>query len=417
MKLTIEEEILIDEADKMNKETPFRIALMPQGDEKWIAGAIYICNLIRALKALPIEERPEFFLIQNENISLVNDEDFLEDLPAIKYYAYRKRQSFLKKARLVVWSLLRLRYPRSLENICADIRADAVFPVQFSLGPQFPSPIIGWIPDFQHRRLPHYFPDQERSLRDQNFLKLTKRCRHIVVSSQDAYKDLMRWFPMDERKVSILQFRTVGSPGWYQSNPQDVADEFGLPGKYLIFPSQFWIHKNHMTLFEAIRIVKDKGISDIALVLTGNQHDFRHPEYFQSLKEYIQLRELESNIYFLGLLPRVKQIQLTRQAAAVVQPSLFEGWSSLVEDCRTLGKTIYLSDIPVHREQHPPFSNFFVQDNPQQLADLIIRDWKTLILGPDLKRENQAREESRIQAVEFARNFLDVVEAASCIVK
>ncbi len=42
---------------------------------------------------------------------------------------------------------------------------------------------------------------------------------------------------------------------------------------------------------------------------------------------------------------------LLRGAAAVLQPSRFEGWSTIIEDAKSLGKPIVASDIAVHREQ------------------------------------------------------------------
>jgi hypothetical protein len=60
-----------------------------------------------------------------------------------------------------------------------------------------------------------------------------------------------------------------------------------------------------------------------------------------------------------------------RHSLAVIQPSLFEGWSTVVEDARCLGKKIILSDLLVQVEQNPQGSEFFERHSPQQLADLI----------------------------------------------
>ena len=54
-----------------------------------------------------------------------------------------------------------------------------------------------------------------------------------------------------------------------------------------------------------------------------------------------------------------------RKAMAVIQPSLFEGWSTVVEDARALGKPMILSDFPVQIEQDPPSSDYFERNNPE----------------------------------------------------
>ena len=59
------------------------------------------------------------------------------------------------------------------------------------------------------------------------------------------------------------------------------------------------------------------------------------------------------------MLPRAHVFRLMRQSLAVLQPSLFEGWSTSVEEAKSVGKRMILLDIPVHREQDPPRALFF----------------------------------------------------------
>jgi glycosyltransferase involved in cell wall biosynthesis len=110
----------------------------------------------------------------------------------------------------------------------------------------------------------------------------------------------------------------------------------------------------------------------------------------------------------LGLVSREFQIALFRRALAVVQPSLFEGWSTVVEDARVLGKTALLSDIPVHREQSPPDCSFFPPKSAEALADLLAEKWMTLEPGPDLEREQQARQRALERIQRVGERFLEI---------
>ena len=75
----------------------------------------------------------------------------------------------------------------------------------------------------------------------------------------------------------------------------------------------------------------------------------------------------------LGLVSYADLIGLMRYLTALINPSLFEGWSTTVEEAKSLGKTIILSDIPVHREQAPENGRFFDPGWPRtQLADRMI---------------------------------------------
>ena len=222
---------------------------------------------------------------------------------------------------------------------------------------------------------------------------------------QVFFNDLNRYFSIDPQKVSVIPFAAYPFSSWYQDEPIDVVKKFRLPSKFLIFPSQFWIHKNHRCIFDAVQKLRDSSLKDIALVCTGYTHDYRHPYYFRELKQMIRKQRLYDHIFILGLLPRIKQIQLIRQSVAVVQCSLHEGWSAIVEDAVALGKKIYLSDIPVHREQDPPQVKFFNPNNFEALGEIIRTDWANLEPGPDLKQEAQAEKKQKVRALCFAQNF------------
>jgi glycosyltransferase involved in cell wall biosynthesis len=117
-------------------------------------------------------------------------------------------------------------------------------------------------------------------------------------------------------------------------------------------------------------------------------------------------------VYLLGLIARHEQIQLMRSALAVVQPSLFEGWSTVVEDARALGKPVIYSDIAVHLEQNPPCSVSFQRDSPESLAARLEAWWRTDKRGPDPVAENLALPTAETAALGYARRFLQIVRAS-----
>ena len=50
-------------------------------------------------------------------------------------------------------------------------------------------------------------------------------------------------------------------------------------------------------------------------------------------------------------------------SVAVIQPSKFEGRSSTVEQAKSMGKKILLSNIGIHKEQNPLRGKYFHPDN------------------------------------------------------
>jgi len=389
------------------------IGLLPQGGTGWIAGVIYTHNLIRALQILPKKERLDLCFLLGPGCDIKNHVELGNILPTIYHFTQLKEISRQQKLRQLKKMVMGQSISTSLKQLVKERKVQVLFPLQESLGKDFPIPWIGWIPDFQHKRLPQFFSAEELSSRDDCFQNLLNESAHAVVSSQDAYHDLQHWFPSGQNKVSIFPFRSVPDNRWYEPSPEQVVSHFGLPQKYLMFPSQFWVHKNHRMAFETIRLLKEKGCSDIALVCTGYTHDYRCPNHFVDLRTFLQQHNLMGHVHCLGLIPRLEQIQLMRAAVAVLQPSLFEGWSALVEDARVLGKRIYLSDIAIHREQDPPEAILFDPHRPAELAEIFARDWPSLCPGPDLRQESQARERQEKLILDFARLFLKIVERAS----
>jgi glycosyltransferase involved in cell wall biosynthesis len=85
------------------------------------------------------------------------------------------------------------------------------------------------------------------------------------------------------------------------------------------------------------------------------------------LKRKVIDYQLENEILFLGFIDRIDQLVLMKNAQAVIQPSLFEGWSTVVEDAKALNQTLIVSNISVHKEQLGDKGYFF---NPNDASDL-----------------------------------------------
>jgi hypothetical protein len=199
---------------------------------------------------------------------------------------------------------------------------------------------------------------------------------------------------------------TAGPPRTaFESDPQVVSQRLGIPGPFVYLPNQFWIHKNHQIVFEAWRKLRKQGRS-YTLVCTGATDDYRAPGHFDTLKRYLARHDLEGAVRVLGMVERDDQWQLYRGAKAILQPSLFEGWSTSVEEAKSLGKPVIVSDIATHREQLGDNGFYFAKDDPCQLANLIDQAWNELPDGLDAAREAAAHEESGERVCAFGRDLV-----------
>ena len=358
----------------------------------WTAGTLYIRGIAQSLRQLPEPDRPNLQLLISRNRNRRKGNVLDNTFGNIVLFDRQPKNPWQALIAAVSQTVNGFRKPVSLAEAVLQNQISCLLPCHSSLGKSFPVPWIGWIPDFQHTRCPEYFSEREILFRNTRFQTLIDDATLTLVSSHDAKNDLLTSFQADPEKICVYSFSTLIEPEWLLPDPSEVTKQLKLPEKYLMFPSQFWKHKNHLNLFTAIKQLKRQH-SDIALVLTGNENDFRHPKYAGQIKSELNSPELRDHVFWLGLLDRHEQIQVMRRAAAIIQPSYFEGWSMLVEDCRALGKQIIVSDIPVHREQSPPDATFFNPADPQDLASVLADRWPELRPGPDRSKERTAQQE------------------------
>ncbi len=373
----------------------------------WTGGEIYIRNLIATLATLPESDRPDIRLlgIADPDAQLVQElreQPFVDADPQLRAVPGRFARLARRVARRTLGGL------QKLDPLLAGI--DVTYP---TFGP----PIRGatpvyWTPDFQHKHLPHMFSAAEIAARDTAVAALAGRPVTLVLSSAAACADFQKFYPGAVAVPVVWSF--VSQPP--RGDASDPRPELGLPERYLYLPNQQWAHKNHITAFKAMERLISEGY-DLTLVCTGLAEDRRDPEHPARLSRFLVEKGLTGRVRMLGLVPRAKQIAIFRHATLVIQPSLFEGWSTVVEDTKALGRPILASDLPVHREQLTattsvaPF-DFFPTTDDAALAAAIAALWPKLAPGPDPSAERRAGELNSERHRSAARAFMTILHAA-----
>ena len=120
------------------------------------------------------------------------------------------------------------------------------------------------------------------------------------------------------------------------------------------------------------RFLRARG-TDVVVAASGGKDDPREPDYFDSIVRQIDERNLSGNFRYLGMIPLSHVYALLRVCTALINPSRFEGWSTTVEEAKSFGVPMILSDLDVHREQTAGMASYFGTDDPTALADHLIR--------------------------------------------
>jgi hypothetical protein len=380
---------------------PLRVAFTHISRRLWAGGYNYQSNLFAALnRYCPGQIAPVVFAgISDDPAELAA----LARIPGVELAqspAFDRRGSTLMAA--LVFGLDRA--------ATAEFRArriDVVFESARFFGWRLPFPAVAWLPDFQHRRLPQLFSPAARWRRDLGFRAQMASGRSIMLSSESALRDCRALYPDLANDVSVVRFATQPAPDLLTANPPDVLAQYGLPPGYFYLPNQFWRHKNHQVVVDALTILKQRGVG-VVVAASGSPNDPREPDYFDDLMRQVEARGLATNFRYLGMIPLDHVYALLRSSTALINPSRFEGWSTTVEEAKSFGVPMILSDLDVHREQTGGTARYFGVDDPGALADHLSEVSQSA--EPAVVRDLLPNLDARVAA--FAEDFVRVIQRA-----
>jgi glycosyltransferase involved in cell wall biosynthesis len=282
---------------------------------------------------------------------------------------------------------------------------------------QCPFRIIGWIPDFQYLHLPELFPTLDPDEETRQNRKIIAQSDIVILSSHDALQDFTRVAaPEHQSRGTVLQF--VSQPGIAVSSRTITRDaleqKYGFAGRYFFLPNQFWAHKNHIVVLQAVKVLKDEGI-DVLVLCTGNVRDYLAvgAHYIDSISEFIETNGLRDHVKILGHIDYGDVLSLMKNSVAVLNPSRFEGWSSSVEEAKSMGKPVILSDIGVHVEQNPPNGRYFDSDDAVGLSEILAEAWTIPADTSHDEAERVARDALRERTIEFGKAYLGLLNSAA----
>jgi glycosyltransferase involved in cell wall biosynthesis len=288
---------------------------------------------------------------------------------------------------------------------------DVVFESAQFFGWRLGIPAIAWIPDFQHKVLPHLFSRSAWWKREIGFRAQVLGGRTIMLSSEDARRACEQHYPSTRGRTRTVHFAVPPSPGIPYSEAREIADSYGLPEQYFFMPNQFWRHKNHGLVLEALTILRQRG-RQVVVAASGKQSDPRAPDYFPAFRERLEQAGMQDMFRLLGMIPYPHLASLMRASTALLNPSLFEGWSTTVEEARSMGTSMLLSDLDVHREQMGEEARYFDRHSAQSLADAL-DGFVPLSVTQREQRVGEARAVALQRVEQFALDF--VVLAGYCL--
>lgn len=237
----------------------------------------------------------------------------------------------------------------------------------------------------------------------ENFNKQLLSCsKAILVDSAEGERQVKESYETINAKIFILPYI---APDYIYS---DFLNDASSPResisllKYIFYPAQFWLHKNHLNLLRALKILNEKGII-INLILSGS----KNREYGKLIK-FVRKNKLDDQVRFSGYINEQEVIDLYKNALALVMPTYYGPTNIPPIEAIILGCPPIVSNIYGMPDQLRDSAIYFDPDNPSEIADKI----ESLYLYPELREEIIKKGElikMKFSQERFQRDILNIV--------
>ncbi|WP_010254918.1 glycosyltransferase [Treponema primitia] len=368
-----------------------KIGIIYSNDDNWIGGKYYLDSVISILSNSNLFD---VFILSNKR-----------KVDKLKFIKYENNifDIFFEKISWKFNILTKIYFNIFRNNMYSKLQhLDVIFPAEsnYLFNKLADSKKIFWIPDFQENYYPSFFLKKEITSRIIMQVNTVYSKSKLILSSNAVYNDLVRIYPHYTCDIEIVPFVSSIFLKKEDILPyEQIKNKYNIQSTYFICSNQFWIHKNHIVVIKAVSLLKKENIK-VIVYFTGKEYDHRDSDYSMKLKNLVAELNLSENVFFLGFIPRNEQLTLMRYSQAIIQPSLYEGWNTSIEDAKYLSKEIILSDIEVHKEQLNDRGYYFDPNNAFALS---------VILKNFLIKENLSVDYSYKNAYfEFTRKIVDI---------
>jgi len=240
------------------------------------------------------------------------------------------------------------------------------------------TPYITIVWDLQHRLQP-WFPEVSKNgqwyEREIQYTHMLQRATYIIAGTRKGEEEVSNFYGIPKERIKLLPHPTPYFA--LTGNKKIKEDKFEVGTRYLIYPAQFWPHKNHSNILFALKIVKEKYKIPLSIVFVGS--DKGNLSYIQKLIIDLHLTE---EVRILGFVSREDLVNLYQNALALLYPTFFGPENLPPLEAFALGCPVIASKVSGSEEQLGDAALLVDPKSPEQIADAIFN----LYNSPDLRK-------------------------------
>jgi glycosyltransferase involved in cell wall biosynthesis len=261
------------------------------------------------------------------------------------------------------------------------------------------------VPDLQHEYHPEFFPDHVLDERRRVFEHAITHADYLISISDYTRRTVTDRFKIDSDRIQTIHL--AADPAFYRENrvpgnKERVLMKYRLPEKgYLFFPGNTWPHKNHQGAIKALQLLHREYGHEAPMVCTGSRKD-AHSELIHLIEE----AGLNGAVKFLGYCPLDDLVGLYEGAAALVYPSLFEGFGIPLLEAMCCDCPIVCSNLTSLPEVAGDAALLVDPHSPEELASAIDR----VLTDENLRTSLISRGQQQAQRFSWARFTREVIQ-------
>ena len=225
-------------------------------------------------------------------------------------------------------------------------------------------PSIVTIHDLIFLRYPEFYKPIDRAIYKYKFKKACTDATHVVAVSESTKRDIISFFGIDERKISVVYQGcnpVFGIPASEESRMR-VIQKYALDEPFILYVGSIESRKNLLVAVKAMKRLQ----SGIRLVAIG-----RETAYTKSVRTYIHANGLSNKVSILNNVPFEDLPIFYQMAKVVVYPSLFEGFGIPLLEALSARVPVIGATGSCLEEAGGPGSLYFNPSNADQLSSYI----------------------------------------------
>ena len=232
---------------------------------------------------------------------------------------------------------------------------------------------IATVWDSSHRDSPEF--DEVRShgefrTREYIYKNYLAQALITMVDADISRDNLHIRYGLDKDKMLVMPFSPNPLLKKSKKNKQqNILKKYNIEAGYLFYPAQFWSHKNHIRVLQAIKILKDQG-ENINIIFCGGVQKTTSG-YYNKILNYIEKTDLKNEVSILGFVTSEDLSQLYSQCSAVVFPSYLGPTNMPPLETWFHNKPLLCSEL--HAEQVGKAAILFNPDNSKDIAESILK--------------------------------------------